>query len=308
MLDNQTKLNLLSLPKKVILKVMKKFGLIIFIFLCNICFAQEFIELQVIGDLPLKNPKSFDRDKSGFFYITDSGNNRIVKVDSLGKIILTKGKYGWENGKFDLPIDIDASSGLDIFVADFNNRRVQRFDRSLNFLSVFPNEENNLNFGYVSSSTFSSQSDLIFLDSENGVLQKVGSDGKFDETFEFAIGSSEIQMQEPIRVRINKSKKIVVLDKKSLKLFIFDYFGNFLTDFGDKFLQKPITFRIYNGEILVLDSDLIYSFNFSGGVNYLIKIPQKEEIKGITDFLIFDGKIAFLKMDKILFWENFKKK
>ncbi len=276
------------------------------IFFCNFSFAQGFKELKITGDLPLKNPKSFDRDGSGFFYITDSGNNRIVKVDSSGRIILTKGKYGWENGKFDLPIDIDASSGLDIFVADFNNRRVQRFDRNLNFLSVFPSEENNLSFGNVISSVLSSQGDLIFLDSENGVLQKVGSDGEFDETFEFAIGSSEIQLQEPVRVRVNKSKKIVVLDKKSLKLFIFDYFGNFLTDFGDKFLEKPITFRIHNGEILVLDSDLIYSFNFSGGVNYRMKIPQ--EINGITDFLVFDKTLVLLQKDKILFWENFKKK
>lgn len=285
---------------------MKKFVLIIFLFLCNICLAQEFRELQVSGDLPLKNPKSFDRDQSGFFYIADSGNNRVVKVDSSGKIIQTKGKYGWENGKFDLPTDIDASSGLDIFVADFNNRRVQRFDRSLNFLSVFPSEENNLSFGNVNSAVLSSQGDLIFLDSENGVLQKVGSDGEFDETFEFAIGSSEIQFQEPVRVRINKSKKIVVLDKKSLKLFIFDYFGNFLTDFGDKFLKEPVTFRIYNGEIFVLDSNTVYSFNFSGGINYRVKLPN--ELKGLKDFLIFDKTLALLQKSKILFWEDFKKK
>lgn len=285
---------------------MKKFVLIIFLFLCNICLAQEFRELQVSGDLPLKNPKSFDRDQSGFFYIADSGNNRVVKVDSSGKIIQTKGKYGWENGKFDLPTDIDASSGLDIFVADFNNRRVQRFDRSLNFFSVFPSEENNLSFGNVNSAVLSSQGDLIFLDSENGVLQKVGSDGEFDETFEFAIGSSEIQFQEPVRVRINKSKKIVVLDKKSLKLFIFDYFGNFLTDFGDKFLKEPVTFRIYNGEIFVLDSNTVYSFNFSGGINYRVKLPN--ELKGLEDFLIFDKTLALLQKSKILFWEDFKKK
>ncbi|MCC7431103.1 NHL repeat-containing protein [bacterium] len=283
---------------------MKSFSLVFVVLLNFVVYGQDFKEILVKSEIQLKNPKSFDRDTSGNFYVSDTGNNRILKTNKDGEILVSTGKFGWKNSQFDFPTEIDISGGLDVFVSDFNNKRIQRFDRNLNFLGVLPGSDESYDFGNIISCVLSAQGDLFFLDSENSLLQKLTQDGKIDKTFANFNQSESAELEKPLKIKVYKSDKAIVLQKNSV--LIFDYFGNFLTDFGENFLENPVSLRIVKDEIWILDLGKILVFDFSGRLK-----AQKEVLanfKEISDFLVFDDKIVFLdaKNSKFLFLENFK--
>jgi hypothetical protein len=68
-------------------------------------------------------------------YIVEQGKNRLLKLDYSGKLLETIGGRGSGDYEFSKPVDVDATNGLKIFVTDYNNRRVQVFDRRAQYLS-----------------------------------------------------------------------------------------------------------------------------------------------------------------------------
>tara|TARA_R100000908_G_scaffold59878_1_gene36761 strand:- start:14364 stop:15227 length:864 start_codon:yes stop_codon:yes gene_type:complete len=68
-------------------------------------------------------------------YVVEQGKHRLLKLDHSGKLLDTIGGRGSGNYQFSKPVDVDATNGLKIFVTDYNNRRVQVFDRRGQFLS-----------------------------------------------------------------------------------------------------------------------------------------------------------------------------
>ena len=82
-----------------------------------------------------KFPKGVSVDSSGYVYIADDANHRILKSDSSGNFRKEWGEEGSDKGEFKFPkgVAVDASGYL--YVADDGNCRVQKFDSNGNFLS-----------------------------------------------------------------------------------------------------------------------------------------------------------------------------
>ncbi|WP_185957197.1 hypothetical protein [Gracilimonas mengyeensis] len=72
---------------------------------------------------------------SNAIYVVEQGRHRLLKLDHNGKLVDTIGGRGSGDYEFSRPIDVDATNGLKIYVSDFNNRRVQVFDRRGQYLS-----------------------------------------------------------------------------------------------------------------------------------------------------------------------------
>jgi len=83
----------------------------------------------------LYNAISVTSDRRGFIYVLDNESNEIIKFDENLKEVKRIGRKGWNNGEFDSPTNIDGSSGLDIYVTDGVNYRIQRFDLNLSYIS-----------------------------------------------------------------------------------------------------------------------------------------------------------------------------
>ena len=94
----------------------------------------KLVLVMSFGDF--KSASSFDIDLNGNFYVSDLEENNITKLDSSGNEIVSIGGYGWSESSFDRPISIITNT-LSVYVADENNDRVQRFDKDLNFLSLY---------------------------------------------------------------------------------------------------------------------------------------------------------------------------
>ncbi|MCX8129196.1 MAG: carboxypeptidase regulatory-like domain-containing protein [Clostridia bacterium] len=94
----------------------------------NIQPELNFSYFSVTGNnAPFNGPTDSAVDSNGNLYISDFGNNRIVKFDKSGKFLTAYGTYGSEVGKFYKPSGI-ATDGQDrVYVADTYNNRVVRF-------------------------------------------------------------------------------------------------------------------------------------------------------------------------------------
>jgi len=79
---------------------------------------------------PFQLPFGVAVDGGGAVYVTDAGNQRVVKFTSLGIPTLEWGSQGNGNGEFLMPTGIATGSSGNIYVADYFSGRTQVFDRT----------------------------------------------------------------------------------------------------------------------------------------------------------------------------------
>lgn len=136
----------------------------------------EFV--QTIGKLDGENsnyllhkPYNIAVDDEGYFYVLDSGNNRIQKFNSKGEYILTIGRKGQGPGEFGYLIDIQIINNEIIRVIDSGNMRVSFFDLTGKFIKhVMP-------AGNIGTAQFCTENNLV-LSGLNAEILKPGADLK----------------------------------------------------------------------------------------------------------------------------------
>ena len=75
-----------------------------------------------------RSPAAIAVDHRGDLLVADTGNHRVVILDSVGRVLGEYGGYGWDEGQFDGPSDLSIYAGFFTYVLDRGNRRVVRFD------------------------------------------------------------------------------------------------------------------------------------------------------------------------------------
>lgn len=113
--------------------------------------------LTIVG--PGKGPNPTFKDPMGAafgldgrIYVSDSGNNRVCVFDRDGAFLfqfggfgvrkpLPGGAYSWQPGRLDFPVGItvDKTDGS-VYVADFRNDQVQKYDAGGHYLASFPDD------------------------------------------------------------------------------------------------------------------------------------------------------------------------
>jgi hypothetical protein len=77
----------------------------------------------------------------GSFYVSDGyRNSRVIKFSKEGKYLFEWGKKGNGEGEFNTPHAIDLDSHGNVYVADRDNNRIQKFDSKGNFLTQWKND------------------------------------------------------------------------------------------------------------------------------------------------------------------------
>ena len=80
------------------------------------------------------SPEAMAIDKKGNFYLTDTGNNRVIKFDKNFKYITQFGEKGSAPGQFDHPHGIGIDSDENIYINTLNNARIQKFTNDGEFI------------------------------------------------------------------------------------------------------------------------------------------------------------------------------
>ncbi len=205
--------------------------------------AQKFSELGRIQghDGPFSNPQAISVSVDGILYVVDSGNNRIQLFDKRGNYLRTIGGFGFENDQFDQPLDIWTGSLINIYVSDFNNRRVLRYDRNLNFISSLESNEAldpEFQFEEVKSCAVNSNNDLFLLDYSENKIIKFNRHGQAERSFG-AYTSGIGELQDPQQLHIFQNKFVLVSDAAAKAVLIFDFFGTFIRSVSTEAFKQP---------------------------------------------------------------------
>ena len=215
-----------------------------------------------------------DIDVTGRVYILNgpAATVRIYdeKLDPVGEY----GGPGWGEGQFDRPSGIWGRNGLDIFIADYGNHRIQRFDRQFNFLSALTTrdgEDAAPRFGYPRDVDFSRQGELFILDGENQQIVKVERSTRIERTFG-GLSAGSGRLIRPGKMAIGPGDVLYVIDGE--RIVAFDAFGNFLRLCYEGVWDAPTAIAGTDDRLLVADGDLLTCCERRGGAVERAKISD----------------------------------
>lgn len=210
--------------------------------------------------LPVRGTQC-DVDIAGNIYLLDSDRNTLLLYDGTGIAQQGVGGSGWLDGQFDRPSAVWARNGIDVFVADFGNHRIQRFDRTLSFVSSLSTRESSNpdeRFGYPTDVALSRMGELFICDSENGRIVKVDRINRVERSFG-GFGAGKGRLTAPTRIEIGPKDAVYVLDGP--RVAVFDAFGNYLRDVMPGLLNRPVALYGDPDRLIVVETDTVYCFD-----------------------------------------------
>ncbi len=164
----------------------------------------------------------------GNIAVVDQGINSILTISPRNEVVSTVGGKGLSGDAFDLPTDICSSFLLDLFVVDHNNRRVLRFDKHMNVVQTYSEENIDKRAGRFQpiASAVTAQGDIFILEQDQKRVAVFNSRGQFVRDLGTFNGSVHA-LAEPKDIVISPDENVFVLDKN--RIVIYDIFGNVLT-------------------------------------------------------------------------------
>ena len=250
-----------------------------------------------------KNAISITSDGKGFLYVLDNESNEISKIDDKLNIIKKVGKKGWNSGEFDSPTYIDGSSGLDLYVSDGKNYRVQRFDLNLSFVTSLTTNtvtfDDKLKFDNPVASVIVNSNNLYVVDGDNKRIV-IFQSGLTPLTSFGGFQSAETPFVKPIKILKDGNNLLYILDKMQNSVFVYDSFGNYIKTFN---IQKLISISIYNNFLYFLTENEIILYDLYKKA-YVNKIDITENFKEvISDFLVYsDNEFLILEKNKLVLY------
>jgi DNA-binding beta-propeller fold protein YncE len=219
------------------------------------------IILLAIGGF--ESASSIDYDLEGNLYVVDRGRNLLVKFSPDGDSLMAVGGRGSGPLQFDEPIAVYARRGSDVYVADRNNHRIQRFDRNLDFVSSIETRDGSDErgrFGYPSDIALTRQGDVLIVDTENRRVLRVDALGQVF-TPVGGVGAGGGRLVEPTQVEVDGEDFLYVLDGG--RIAVFDPFGSYVEDLPLPIPPNPRAFSIDRDTLVVADSMSAIVFSLS---------------------------------------------
>jgi hypothetical protein len=156
--------------------------------------------------------------------VVDAGSNEVVWLSGKGEVVRRFGGYGWTPGSFDRPSGV-ASDGLNIFVSDWGNHRIQRFERNGTFVSSLSTRDTSFEaaqFGHPCGVAVTRFGDLLVLDEENERIAKFVHGTAFDNSF--AAAQPTRGYRDLVDIETTPGGQILLLERGTLS--ILDEFGS----------------------------------------------------------------------------------
>ncbi len=226
-----------------------------------VCGLLAALPVRVSGQWAGIQGSALDIDINGNVYVVDADRNTLRLYNRSGALEKEIGGPGWLSGQFDRPSSVWARNGIDVFVADYGNHRIERFDRSLNFVSSFSTRESanpDERFGYPGSVALSRLGDLFVCDTENSRIVKVDRFSTVERTFG-GFGGGGGRLNSPSGVALGPRDGIYVLDGR--RIAVFDPFGNYLRDLFPSLFVRPVALYADDGVVAVVDSATLFMFD-----------------------------------------------
>jgi len=205
----------------------------------------------------------------GNIFIVETGRHRILKTDRNGMRLDSVGRLGNGDYQFDLPVTIDPTNELKIYVADRNNRRIQVFDRRLQYLSTLRMpQRSGLPSRYMPARLVVDPAGTIFFfDEDRHVLYRFDSHGQYE--LDFGLFGEEGRII-PVAMAILDDELWVAGERGEL-IHRFSTRGSYL---GFIYAPEPVrSLRASGGSLWMLGTDNVLQIGTGGEVIRFQKLP-----------------------------------
>ncbi|MDF2736627.1 MAG: hypothetical protein K0S93_483 [Nitrososphaeraceae archaeon] len=172
------------------------------------------------------SPEAMAIDKNGNFYLTDTGNDRVIKFDKNFKYVSQFGQEGKGPGQFDHPHGIGIDSKGNIYINTLNEPRIQKFTNDGKFIKEWGT--NGTGPGQLTTPLehlkVDSKDRVFIVDSaSNPRVQVFDSDGKLLTQFgKVGVGNGEFKKPEHVAFNEKDGKgTIYVVDRGNHRIQVF---------------------------------------------------------------------------------------
>jgi DNA-binding beta-propeller fold protein YncE len=220
-----------------------------------------FVEQRAVGSF--QQATRLAVSPQGWIYVIDAERNAVFLLNDSDSAVAAVGGYGWTATTFDRPTGL-ATDGLNVYVSDYNNHRIQRFDRFLNFVSSFSTHDTDVvaaRFGYPLGIALSRLGDMFVLDGDNSRVVKFVRSAVFERSFG-GIDDQRGKVELPIKILVGSNDHVYVLEQR--RLLEYDYFGNYMRTIGLGVLSDARGFDVGESRIVVAAKDTLYWFSDRG--------------------------------------------
>jgi tripartite motif-containing protein 71 len=224
-----------------------------------------------LGYFLLNHPYGIALDSSDSWnikvYVVDSRNHRIVKynvfatyTDSDVTYLTSWGSSGTGNGQFNNPRDIAIDAAGNVYITDYDNYRIQKFDSNGNFIAKWGSQgSGDGQFDKPNWIAVDSAGNVYVTEgTPNNRVQKFSSTGSFIKKWGGS-GSSNGQFSQPEDITVDSSNNIYVVDTGNYRVQKFDSSGNFITQWTT---CNPAKTKFY-GEGIVVKNSVVYVTDFT---------------------------------------------
>ena len=232
----------------------------------------------------------------GWIYIIDAQKNAVLVFKTLQEEPSILGGFGWSATAFDTPTGI-ATDGLNIYVSDFGNHRIQRFDRSSNLISTLFTRDTSFapaRIGYPVSVSLTNLGDLLVLDAENLKVVKFSSDSRYERSFG-DLTESGGRIRNPVKLCVAGEHFVYVIEKT--RILQFDYFGNYLRSMGTNLAGDIVGGTASAEGISIVCQDTLYRFHSDGsdaGSTPLATLISETPVRSVQDIAIVGHRMFVL--------------
>jgi len=282
-----------------------------FIFLISSLFFSNPDTLYIeksFGNFQSAEAISTARDE--LIFVSDSRANQVIKFNSKGEQVASVGGSGFGQNQLNKPMGIDASNGLNVFVCDNMNDRIQKFDVNLNYISAFDFNTfnatalNSEKIFYPYSLAFLSTSEIFVL--ADATVYKIVKMKSFDEvSLFFASGNLGVdKLYNPTKIVKGSNLDTYVLDKSTNDIINFDNYGTFVKKLQKGDSAKIVSVTYYNDVLYILKEKYLVSYDLKAQKYLNLYFLEQTEKPGYIDIAMLNkNNVLVLTQNKVL---NFK--